>query len=161
MWGNFLPNFKSLASVNAIFNNKMGVKKRVLFEQAVIDRMSSKKRYAESATLQNIDNLTYGSLIKKFNNKYGDLIQEQKDLLNQYIVSFADDGLELRLYLNEEIGRLKEALSSATESLDQGLIVEKARDIEKYLNTIRMREFKDTDVDRLLKTQQLIQELRD
>ena len=47
VWGNFLPNFKSLASVNAIFSDKLGVKKRGLFEQAVVDRMSSKKKDAE------------------------------------------------------------------------------------------------------------------
>ena len=46
-------------------------------------------------------------------------------------------------------------------SLEEGLIAEKAKDVEKYLNTIRMREFKEADVDKILKTQQLIRELQD
>ena len=107
VWSNFVPNFKSLASVNAIFNTKTPVRSKVLFEQAIVDAMSAETTLSESNKLESIDNLTYNSFIKKFNSKYTNLIKEQKDLLNQYITSFADDGFELRVYLNEELGRLR------------------------------------------------------
>ena len=70
-WSNFISNFKTMASVNAIFNSKTSVKKKVLFEQAVVDRMSEKEALIESDRLQPLDTLTYNSFIKKFNEKYG------------------------------------------------------------------------------------------
>ena len=48
IWGNFVPNFKSLASVAAIFNPKSAIKKKVLFEQSILDRMSEKQHLSES-----------------------------------------------------------------------------------------------------------------
>ncbi len=116
VWSNFVPNFKSLASVNAIFNGNIGVKKRVLFEQDIVDQMSSAPALVESKQLKPLDNLTYTSFIKKFNEKYDTLFSEQKELFNHYITSFADGGLEMSLYLNEELGRLKTAMTETVES---------------------------------------------
>ena len=84
VWANFVPNFKTLASINAIFGTKTSVKQKVLFEQALVDRMSQ-RALAQSANLKSVDNLTYHSFIKKFNNKYNILLEEQKDFLNKYI----------------------------------------------------------------------------
>lgn len=159
VWGNFVPNFKSLASINAIFNSKTAVKKKVLFEQAVVDQMSEKSNRPATAPLKPIDSLTYNSFIKKFNDKYGNLIQEQKDLLNRYITSFADDGFELRLYLNEELRRLKENLSVATESDLPPLVATKVAEVVDYLEGFRKREFTEDDLNKVLKTQELVQEL--
>ena len=159
VWGNFVPNFKSLASVDAIFNSRTAVKKRVLFEQSIIDRMSEKLPLSESATLKSLDNLTYNSFIKKFNEKYGNLLQEQKELLNHFITSFADDGFELRLYLNEELSRLKDLLSKAANAELEPLIEQKINDVANYLEDFRKREFVQQDLDKILKTQELIQGL--
>ena len=79
--------------------------------------------------MEPLDNLTYHSFISKFNNKYGVLLQEQKDLLNQYIISFADDGFELRVYLNEEIGRLKKKLFAVEKTTTEGLILQKLQSV--------------------------------
>jgi hypothetical protein len=159
VWANFVPNFKSLASVNAIFNDKMPVKNRVLFEQAIIDRMSAPKKSSTHNSLQSVDNLTYHSFIKKFNDKYGTLLQEQKDLLNQFITSFADDGFELRLYLNEELSRLKNLVRTATTTTQEALVSQKLAGVTEYLEEFRKREFTDTDLNKILKTQQLVREL--
>ena len=157
VWGNFIPNFKSLASINAIFNSKAAVKKRVLFEQMIVDRMSEPATASTDDTLQPLDNLTYNSFINKFNDKYTNLLSEQKDLLNRYITSFADDGFELRLYLNEELRRLKSALSghdgeSSTTSV-------KITEVVGYLDGFRKRDFIDADLNKVLQTQELVREL--
>ena len=159
IWGTFVPNFKSLASISAIFNMKTPVKKKVLFEQAIIDRMSAHLNLSESSMLRPIDNLTYHSFIKKFNNKYGDVLQEQKELLNRYITSFADGGFELRLYLNEELSRLKSALRGVAEEKTEPLITQKVKDVIQYLEEFRKRDFEDSDLSKVLKTQELVQEL--
>ena len=115
IWATFVPNFKSLASINAVLNSKASIKKKVLFEQALVDKMSSKES-SDAEEMQPLDNLTYNSFINKFNDRYDDLLQEQKDLLNRFITSFSDDGFELRVYLNEELSRLKSSLSEAQET---------------------------------------------
>tara|TARA_R110002020_G_scaffold82416_1_gene204037 strand:+ start:9230 stop:10048 length:819 start_codon:yes stop_codon:yes gene_type:complete len=159
VWGNFVPNFKSLASVSAIFNPNAPVKKKVLFEQSIIDRMSKKNELGHHPGLQPLDSLTYGSFIKKFNEKYGTLIQEQKDLLNRFITSFADEGFELRLYLNEELSRLKMILGEAAEGDLAPLLSKKVSEVVVYLEGFRKREFTEGDLNRILKTQELVQEL--
>jgi hypothetical protein len=57
--------------------------------------------------------------VGKFNDTYSESLRpEQKDLLTNYIVSFSDNGLGLKSFLNEEIGRLKLVLK---ESIDNKL----------------------------------------
>ena len=157
VWGNFIPNFKSLASINAIFNSKAAVKKRVLFEQMIVDRMSEPASTRADNTLQPLDNLTYNSFINKFNDKYTNLLSEQKDLLNRYITSFADEGFELRLYLNEELRRLKSTLS--THDSKSRSVSTKITEVVEYLEGFRKRDFVDTDLNKVLQTQELVREL--
>jgi len=159
VWSNFVPNFKSLASVNAIFNTKTPMKSKVLFEQAIVDAMSAEQTLTESDTMESLDNLAYNSFIKKFNEKYTTLLKEQKDLLNQYITSFADDGFELRIYLNEELERLKSLISDASQNTVEPLISQKLNEVSEYLEEFRKREFTDNDLNKVLKTQELVQEL--
>tara|TARA_Y100000593_G_scaffold25156_1_gene50285 strand:- start:702 stop:1514 length:813 start_codon:yes stop_codon:yes gene_type:complete len=159
VWANFVPNFKSLASVNAIFNAKSTVKSKVLFEQSIVDAMSTQVPLSESNKLDSLDNLTYNSFIKKFNEKYENLLSEQKDLLNQYITSFADDGFELRVYLNEELERLKGMVTAAADKQTETLVAEKLGEVMDYLEEFRKREFTDIDLNKVLKTQELVQEL--
>ena len=158
VWGNFVPNFKVLASLDAIFNNKVSVKKRVLFEQAAVDRMSAKRPLDTSGPLQPVDALTYHTFIDKFNDKYESLLEEQKELLNNYIASFADEGFELRVYLNEELSRLKTALGKVPKE-ENLLIKEKVDGVADYLDGFRRREFTESDLIKVLKTQELVQEL--
>lgn len=160
IWNTFLPNFKSLASVDAIFNNKTSIKSKVLFEQAIVDAMSDVTPLSESNKLHSIDNLAYKTFINKFNDKYADLLIEQKELLNRYITSFADDGFELRLYLNEELGRLKGILSKSKNKETEQLVQKKIDGVLEYLEEFRKRKFDDTDLNKVLKTQELAQELR-
>ena len=159
VWANFVPNFKSLASVSAIFNGDTPVKKRVLFEQAVVDQMSRQVPLCEKEDLKSIDNLTYVSFIKKFNNKYTELLGEQKDLLNHYITSFADNEFELKVYLNEELARLKRSLAEVAEKSTEQLISQKAAAVMSYLEEFRKREFSEKDLNKVLKTQELVREL--
>tara|TARA_Y100001970_G_scaffold290917_1_gene426245 strand:- start:951 stop:1760 length:810 start_codon:yes stop_codon:yes gene_type:complete len=158
VWATFVPNFKSLASVKGIFSSKTALKKRVLFEQALVDRMAEKIDSPQE-TLQPIDNLTYHSFIKKFNQKYDNLLHEQKTLLTHYITSFADQGFEMKLYLNEELGRLKSVLTENLETQEEGLIKEKIEGVVEYLDSFRKREFEEKDLGKVLKVQDLSKEL--
>ena len=159
VWSTFVPNFKALASVNAIFGEKTSVKKRVLFEANVVDKMSAPLVSARQDELKPLDNLAYNSFIKKFNQKYEALLQEQKDLLSRYITSFSDDGFELRVYLNQELDRLKGALREHTSTTAETIVSQKAEKVLEYIESFRKREFTEVDLKKVLKTQELVQEL--
>ena len=135
----------------------MPVKTKVLFEQQIIEKMTATNELNED--LKTIDNITYHSFIKKFNSKYTDLLQEQKDLLNRYITSFADEGFELRVYLNEELTRLKSLVADAKKTTEEALIVQKLDSVNEYLEEFRKRDFTDRDLNKILKTQELVKEL--
>ena len=61
-----------------------------------------------------IDKTVYKLFVNKFNEKYNNqLLPEQKQLLNYYVSSFADNALSLKIFLNEEVGRLKTELKQS------------------------------------------------
>jgi hypothetical protein len=61
--------------------------------------------------------------------------------------------------LNEEIYRLKDAINTAAATNDEPLFDIKLKEIREYLDGFRKREFSGTDLNRVLKTQQLVKEL--
>lgn len=90
--------------------------------------------------MQHIDNLTYKTFVNKFNETYDKTLRaEQKELLTNYIVSFSDNGVGLKSYLNEEIGRLKNAVNTViVESTNSGNI-ENFKKFHKSSTTIHKR----------------------
>ena len=79
--------------------------------------------------LRPIDNLTYHSFIKKFNNKYGDILQEQKDFLIDILQVLPMMVLNYVFILNEELSRLKSALKSVGEEKTEPLITQKVKEV--------------------------------
>ena len=68
----------------------------------------------KSAELQDKKSKIRASTVKiftnKFNSTYSKLNEEQQALLSKYIGSFKDNGLDLKIYLNDELGRIKGVL---------------------------------------------------
>jgi len=110
---NFVPNFKSLASVYSIFNEKLPPKDRVLLEEKMINEMSSSVDLENQYEQKHIDNIVYNSFVSNFNKEYSGILEEnQKNLLLKYVSSFSDNGIELKIFLNEEIHNLKNKLNT-------------------------------------------------
>ena len=112
---------------------------------------------------QPLDALTYNTFVTKFNEEYSEVLNEnQKALLGNYISSFADNGIELKVYLNEEIGRLKEGLNRAKQikeiSSDESL-KEKLEEVYNVLDNTKNKEIDTETVEIVLNTQQLLEEL--
>jgi len=107
IFSNFIPNYKDIASIGLYFQNqKLNAKKRIMLEENLIKYMSRNEKILTE--MKHLDNLEYKTFVNKFNETYERTLRiEQKALLTNYIVSFADNGLGLKSFLNEEIGRLK------------------------------------------------------
>jgi len=110
VFSNFIPNYKDLASIGLYFHNhKLSAKKRIMLENNLVKFLGREDRVLSE--MKHMDNLEYKTFVKKFNTTYDRTLRvEQKNLLTNYIVSFSDNGLGLKSFLNEEIGRLKNAV---------------------------------------------------
>ena len=161
VFNNFVPNYKTLASIAQMFSDKSSPKSAVILENNIINNMILPENKQD--TLEPIDNLVLKSFVDKFNEKYQtELLENQKNLLNHYITSFVDNGLGLKMFLNSEIARLKEELAN---SLDTKVIkedtdlVEKTNQVLEKLSSFQDKGINESAVLTILKTQQLAQEI--
>ena len=114
-FANFISNYKDIASVGTFFDSKVKAKSRLLIENRLINHLTRSKPVKKE--MKHVDNLTYKTFINKFNKTYEKTLRkEQKNLLTNYIVSFSDNGLALKSFLNEEISRLKKEVNTLSEN---------------------------------------------
>ena len=163
IFNNFVPNYKTLATIDQIFNIKTAPKKRVMLENQLIGSMlSSAKQVEEDA---NIDDIAVKTFVRKFNDKYSDsLLQEQKTLLNYYIASFTDNALELKTFLNEEISRLKAEMKKSTQSdliSEDSEMKVKATQVVEKLESFKNADINDAVLLTVLRAQQIVKEISD
>ncbi len=161
LYNNFVPNYKTIASVYSIFQDALPVKDRVLLEENIVEQMSASVETVQE-TLQPIDSLVFNTFAQKFNEEYKDLLSEsQKSLLGNYISSFSDNGIELKIYLNEEIGRLKESLDNlkTEQAKDNSDLKEKITKVYTVLDETKNKEIDTETIEIVLNAQQLLEEI--
>lgn len=164
VFNNFVPNYKDLATVFQIFHPKTRVKERVLLESQVVEKMLSEEE-RKKEFLKPIDNLTYRSFVKAFNEKYNDvLLKEQKDLLKVYINSFSDNGIDLKIFLNEEIPRLQQAVEESrnlTEVKSDEQMLASTNAVLEMIDQLKSREIDQQYIHEILKLQNLVKEIEE
>jgi|2_EtaG_2_1085320.scaffolds.fasta_scaffold14195_2 hypothetical protein len=160
IFNNFVPNYKNLATIYHLLNMDMSPKKKVILETQLIEELHKLEEEKQVPS----DKLTFNVFMKKYNEKYNDsLLNEQRKLLNTYIVSFSDNGLSMKVFLNEEVGRIKRCL---VEALESNLVKENTHIKEKILQVSHMvKEFKQRPIDQaslkdILKIQSLLSEMK-
>lgn len=162
-FSNFVPNYKNLASLYQIFNTEMSPKKKVLLEGEIVNYMSAKNPIRENTNQVPSDKLVLKTFISNFNDVYSKtLCKEQQELLNKYITSFVDNGIELKLFLNEEIGRLKSVIGGSLKAKDistQEPIYEKTTKVLKAIDNFKEKDIDSNMIEKILKIQNLASEL--
>jgi len=162
VFANFVPNYKNLATISQILNPDVSVKHRVLLENTLAQTLSGEAT-ATKKKMDPIDNLVYNTFVKKFNEQYGNkLLEEQKGLLSRYIASFHDGGIELKIFLNEELARLKSALSQSLASeraAQDPILQENTQKVLSLLDSYKKSEIDISMVEHVLKIQTLAEEL--
>jgi len=160
IFNNFVPNYKTLATIDQLFSVKTTPKKRVMLENEMVQLMITSDELPQN---DSIDNVVVGAFVKRFNQKYSDnLLEEQKALLTHYISSFTDNSLELKVYLNGEITRLKEELEEArtvNEIKEDNDMSEKLEKVIEKLDSFSTSEIDDDVLLTVLKTQDLTKEI--
>jgi hypothetical protein len=164
VFSNFVPNYKNLATIAQVFTGVLPVKEKVLLERKLISAITSKGiERNNTKNMPHMDGLVYKKIIERFNNKYDDdLLSEQKSLLNHYLMAFNDNGISLKVFLNEEIGRLNNALLQMLNSEDVSLDDEMGRKtnmVLKMLSEVKNRKIDAKVIHDILKVQSLISEV--
>tara|TARA_R100000900_G_scaffold117058_1_gene92004 strand:+ start:248 stop:1084 length:837 start_codon:yes stop_codon:yes gene_type:complete len=153
---NFVPNYKALASIYQMFSPKTKIKNKVLIENVIIDYMTSRPQQMNEE--KRISNSTMRIFSSKFNNHYNGLLEEQRVLLSKYISSFADNGLDLKIYLNGELNRIKESVTQAKFERDlQG----KADKVVSVIDGFKDQLINEDMLKQIMKMQQLVREIGD
>lgn len=161
VFNNFVPNYKTLATIYQIFSSDLSPKNSVILENSLVKDMMNGTILKED--LEPIDNITLKSFVSKFNEKYENrLSNEQKMLLNLYISSFADNSLSLKSFLNEEISRLKNIIISnkgIDEIANDEEMVSKTKKVIELLESFSTKPMSDDLLVKILKTQELVKEI--
>ena len=165
VYNNFVPNYKSIATVSQLFGadaSAAGIKRGVILEQKVLQTLTGKKLDTQPTEMKPIDNIVFRTFTGKFNEVYSEgLLSEQKELLNRYILSF-DSDTDIKIYLNEELSRLhsalKDALSSEEISSDKSM-VESTSSVIKMIEEFRTQPIDKSFVEKVLKIQNLVHEI--
>ena len=160
-FNNFVPNYRCLATIQQILSIKSSPKTKVMLEGEIINNMVIIKENKKD--MPAIDNLTYRNFVNKFNEKYDNkLLKEQKELLTHYVASFSDNSLQLKIFLNNEIERLKGKLKEA-ESISY---IKEDKDMLKKTQLVinRLRGFSKETINEnilltVLSSQSLVEEI--
>ena len=157
---NFVSNYKTLASISQMFSSKTPISSRIILEGNVVELMS--KAPSARPNMKPIDNVTYKIFVNKFNEKYGNSLNEnQKDLLSRYVTLSPDSSAEFKLYLSDEIERLKHSVGKMKSRkdviLDEGLS-QKSKEIFNVLESFKKQKVNDDMIKTILKIQALAAE---
>jgi hypothetical protein len=162
VYSNFVPGYRTLATISQIFNDDISTKHRVLLEKELLRQLTA----GQSSTGQSIvatDDLTYQTFVKKFNDKYGETLNEfQKKLLNNYIASFSNNDLELKVFLNEELGRISDKLSASLKEEDirwDPAMVESTKKVLAIVENFKTNDIESEEIEKILKIQKLVEEI--
>ena len=159
IFNNFVPNYKNLATIYNFLNMDMSPKKKVILENQLVEELQKSEEEKKTPS----DRLTFNVFMKKYNEKYSEnLLKEQKDLLNKYITSFSDNGLDLKIFLNEEVGRIKTKLKEALSAdlvKENNQIKEKILKVTEIVESLKKQSINQDVLKSILKIQNLLSEM--
>ena len=157
VYNNFVPNYRALASIAQLFSGDTPAKSRVLLENKLIKQMTSPQKPLPEK--RGLDEFTFKQYVKTFNKEYSTLLSEQKMVLGLFI----NDQTSLVSFLNEEIGRLRDALQhglNTPEITADGVMTENTKRIIKILNDVKDKKLSEQTIVDILKIQKLVSEIQ-
>jgi hypothetical protein len=161
IYGNFVPNYKSYATLSQIFGERSPLKKRVLMEQKILENLMENE--PQEQDMRPVDTLVLTSFSQRFNAAYKDLLPEQKNLLSKYMLSYGDSFADFQVYLAEELQTIREAVAKSLTSKEVSEDQEMVGSTQKVLNKIdqfQISQINEGLLRDVLKLQQLAREYK-
>ena len=104
--------------------------------------------------------LTYKILLEKFNGKYSDLYESQKEVLKEFITS-VDSTPKLRTFYNNRIEMLKEELTKISKNITDKAVQIKLQEVLPLIVEIEKNQpIKNENIVDLLQYCELVEELK-
>jgi hypothetical protein len=156
VFSNFIPSYTSMATAHQLFNIDLKPRQRVVLEERLLSfMMATPINESKDFKKASNDKLIHKMHVKKFNESFGEsLLENQKTLLSKFVNSFADNGLELKIFLNEEISRMRNVIiEKSAENSQLTAIIETIDHFKGQWITTEMLK-------KILKIQQLTEELQ-
>ena len=169
-----IPNYKVLASIYNVFElesskEKIGPIEETDSKISIVENIcgQSIKQSKKSKDLvesyqsqeQDVRLLTYQLLVDKFNKKYSNLNESQKNLLREYINNLSNTN-SLREFIDTEVIKVQKALKSHLRIVDDKITkIKLAEAIEHTSTAIGGKLVKDSHVVSLMRYYELIKEL--
>lgn len=143
-----VADYRMLAAVYCLFEAERStdlidpqsiVANKVTLLEHMTSRFHSKEE-VKDALIEEFSNsdkdlrlLTFKVLLEKFNNKYADLLPEQKHVLKQFIT--LGPSKKLREFINEEFAKLSQIVTEYIQKFPQGIEKIKLQEAVKIINT--------------------------
>jgi hypothetical protein len=104
--------------------------------------------------------LTFKILLEKFNDKYKDLLPEQKNILKEFITSVSS-GTKLRKLCNEELEKISKEVQKLSGKVKDEVVKIKLGEVSKSIKPISVKEkITDTHLVNIMQYYDLLNELR-
>ena len=163
IYANFVPNYKSMATIAQLFSDSLSPKEKVLLEDRILEEMTRAEPKTEAEIMEHVDSLVYKTFADKFNKEYeGRLHEEQRKVVSKYIYSVSDNGLSLKSYLNEEVSRLKERVEQSlahADIKDDDQMLDSTRKVLTFLEELKNTKLTDDVIKKIMQVQGLIREI--
>jgi hypothetical protein len=100
-------------------------------------------------------------MINKFNEKYGELLPEQKELLRKYINNISNTN-NLREDINNRVDNLKTELSGLRDKIDEEVVDIKVQEALNLIDEIKSEggQVRDDEISNLLMYYQLREDIK-
>lgn len=166
-----IENYKTLASVYMLFemyqSDRVDPEKEVKYKFTIMeDICGSRKEVTKDPVLEEYETydrgtkaLVYKLMIQKFNEKYVNLNEQQKNLLKQYISNISTPET-FKEYVNEEFAKVKAKLTKHLAKIDDEVRKVKISEVINIMKEIPVgRQVSDVDMENLLYFYELEKEM--
>lgn len=149
-----------LSNPNQIIDNKVAIleymtSNSIKAEKVEADLIQEFKSYDKDLRI-----LTYRVLLEKFNDKYGTLNDDQREILKEFINS-VDNTSRLKEYYNNKVAYLKEELINLLPNIKNKTVQIKVNEVSNILSPLpKISNVGDDNLINLLQYCELLQELK-
>ena len=152
-------NSKTISNPKQLVNNKITLLEH-LTKQEVKEDSKTTVIQEFSKYDKDVRTLTYKVLLEKFNEKYDQLTNDQKQVLKEYINS-VDSTPDLRNFYNVKINELKTILKKENKNIKDKATQIKISEVAKYLTELKKTDkVGDNNLVDLLRFYQLVNEIQ-
>ena len=163
VYSNFVPNYKTMATIGQLFADNVSPNEKVILEDKLLTEMTKAEEKTEKEILEHLDSIAYKTFTNKFNKAYaGKLHEEQQQVVSKYIYSVSDNGISLKTYLNEEVGRLRDKVKASLDAKEVSSdpeMVKKTEQVLEFLNSLTETKLDEAAIKKIMQIQGLVREV--